>query len=208
EAAPWRPILVTLGIFTMLLGGLQALREVDLKRVLAYGTVSQLGFISVIVGFGTRDTALAGLSLVVAHAMFKAALFLIVGIIDRQLGTRDIDKLSGVGRQAPTLMIVSIIVAASMAGVPPLFGFVAKEAALTSLFDEATAGSAWAGTALVGIVIGSMLTTGYAIRFVWGAFARKKTAEGRVCQDTSWPDPPIGFMISPIALAGATLVAG
>ena len=208
EAAPWRPILVTLGIFTMLLGGLQALREVDLKRVLAYGTVSQLGFISVIVGFGTRDTALAGLSLVVAHAMFKAALFLIVGIIDRQLGTRDIDKLSGVGRQAPTLMIVSIIVAASMAGVPPLFGFVAKEAALTSLFDEATAGSAWAGTALVGIVIGSMLTTGYAIRFVWGAFARKKTAEGRVCQDTSWPDPPIGFMISPIALAAATLVAG
>jgi multicomponent Na+:H+ antiporter subunit A len=208
EAAPWRPILVTLGIFTMLLGGLQALREVDLKRVLAYGTVSQLGFISVVVGFGSRDTALAGLSLVVAHAMFKAALFLIVGIIDRQLGTRDIDKLSGLGRQAPTLMVVSIIVAASMAGVPPLFGFVAKEAALTSLLDEATGGSAWAGIALIGIVIGSMLTTAYAIRFVWGAFARKKDAAGRTCQDTSWPDPPIGFMISPLALAAATLAAG
>ncbi|GGF41291.1 monovalent cation/H+ antiporter subunit A [Microbacterium sorbitolivorans] len=208
EAGPWRPILVTLGIFTMLLGGLQALREVDLKRVLAYGTVSQLGFISVVVGYGARDTALAGIALVVAHAMFKAALFLIVGIIDRQLGTRDIDKLSGVGRQAPTLMVVSIIVAASMAGVPPLFGFVAKEAALTSLLDEAIGGSAWALVALVGIVIGSMLTTAYAIRFVWGAFARKKNADGGFCDDTAWPDPPIGFMFSPIALAAATLAGG
>ena len=208
EAAPWRPMLVTLGIFTMLLGGFQALREVDLKRVLAYGTVSQLGFIAVVIGFGTRDTALAGLTLVVGHAMFKAALFLVVGIIDRQLGTRDIDKLSGVGRQAPTLMVISIIVAASMAGLPPLAGFVAKEAALTSLLDEAVAGSAWAGVALVGIVIGSVLTTGYAIRFVWGAFARKKDAQGRPVADTAWPDPPIGFLISPLALAAATITVG
>ena len=203
EAAPWRPMLVTLGIFTMLLGGLQSLREVDLKRVLAYGTVSQLGFISVVVGFGTRDTALAGLSLVIAHAMFKAALFLVVGIIDRQLGTRDIDKLSGIGRQAPTLLVVAIVAAASMAGVPPLFGFVAKEAALTGLLDAANSGSIWAWIALIGIVLGSMLTTAYAIRFVWGAFARKKNVP-----DTAWPDPPIGFLFSPLVLAATTLIAG
>jgi len=208
EAAPWRPILVSLGIFTMLLGGIQALREVDLKRVLAYGTVSQLGFIAVVIGFGTRDTALAGLTLVVAHAMFKAALFLVVGIIDRQLGTRDIDKLSGVGRQAPTLMVISIIAAASMAGLPPLAGFVAKEAALTSFLDEALAGSAWAWVAIVGIVLGSVLTTGYAIRFVWGAFGRKKDAQGRPLDETSWPDPPIGFLVSPLALAAATIAVG
>lgn len=208
DIVPWQPVVVTLGIFTMLLGGFQALRENDLKRVLAYGTVSQLGFISVVVGFGTRDAALAGVALVLAHAMFKATLFLVVGVIDRQLSTRDIDKLSGLGRQAPTLAAISIVAAASMAGVPPLFGFVAKEAALTSMLEAALAGSVWAWVALVGIVIGSMLTTAYAIRFVWGAFFRKKKADGSVCEDTAWPDPPIGFLVSPLLLAAATLAGG
>jgi len=205
---PWRPILVSLGIFTMLLGGMQALRETDLKRVLAYGTVSQLGFIAVVVGFGTRDTALAGLALVIAHAMFKATLFLVVGIIDRQLGTRDIDKLSGIARQSPTLLVISFIAAASMAGLPPMFGFLAKEATLTSMLDAATGGSAWAWVALIGIVLGSILTTAYAARFLWGAFARKRDATGAVRPDTEWPDPPIGFMFAPLLLAAATLAAG
>ena len=95
--------------------------------------------------------------------MFKATLFLVVGIIDRQLGTRDIDKLSGIARQSPTLLVVvSLIAAASMAGVPPMFGFLAKEATLTSMLEAATGGSVWACVALVGIVLGSILTTAYA----------------------------------------------
>ncbi|MGO1413827.1 MAG: Na+/H+ antiporter subunit A [Microbacterium gubbeenense] len=208
EADPSRPILVSLGIFTMLLGGMQALRENDLKRVLAYGTVSQLGFISVVVGFGGRDTALAGLALVIAHAMFKATLFLVVGIIDRQLGTRDIDKLSGIARQSPTLLVVSLVAAASMAGVPPMFGFLAKEATLTSMLEAATGGSVWACVALVGIVLGSILTMAYAIRFIWGAFGRKNDKSGARRPDTVWPDPPIGFMFAPLLLSVATVAAG
>ncbi|WP_156761545.1 Na+/H+ antiporter subunit A [Microbacterium karelineae] len=208
EAVPWRPTIITLGIFTMLLGGFQALRETDLKRILAYGTVSQLGFIAVVVGFGTRDTALAGVSLILAHAMFKATLFLVVGVIDRQLSTRDIDQLSGVGRGAPVMAAISIVAAASMAGVPPLFGFVAKEAALTSLLEAGLAGSAWAWVALIGIVVGSILTAAYAIRFVWGAFWRKKDGRGEPRPETAWPDPPLGFLSSPLVLAALTVAGG
>ncbi|MTE24185.1 Na+/H+ antiporter subunit A [Microbacterium sp. ZXX196] len=208
DAAPWQPLLVSFGIFTMLLGGLQAMRESDLKRILAYGTVSQLGFIAVVVGYGERDTALAGVVLVLAHALFKAALFLVVGIIDRQLSTRDIRRISGVFRQAPVLAVVATIAAASMAGVPPLLGFVAKEAALTALLEDALAGSAWGWIALVGVVIGSMLTTAYAIRFVWGAFGRKRDANGERLPDTAWPDPPLGFIFSPLVLAALTVAGG
>ena len=154
----WRPIVISLGVFTMLLGGLQALRETDLKRILAFGTVSQLGFFTVIVGYGTQATALAGLALVISHALFKSALFLIVGVIDRQLSTRDIDELSGVGRQAPVMATVAFISVASMMGIAPTIGFVAKESALTGLLDDAMGGSTWGLVALIGIVLGSVLT--------------------------------------------------
>lgn len=224
---PWRPIVVGLGVFTMLLGGVQALRETDLKRILAYGTVSQLGMLAVVLGFGTRTTALAGLALVIAHALFKSTLFLIVGVIDRQLGTRDIRELSGIGRQAPAMATAAMIAIASMMGVAPTLGFVAKEGALTGLLD---AGGPWGLVAMVGIVIGSALTTGYGLRFVWGAFWTKKAAAVPAAAAaassvaaspaagdpdtavapvrTPWPRPPIGFLGAPLALSLLGLIGG
>ncbi|MGP6169723.1 Na+/H+ antiporter subunit A [Microbacterium sp. A196] len=207
-SAPWRPIVISLGVFTMLLGGFQALRETDLKRVLAFGTVSQLGFFTVMVGYGTQATALAGLALVIGHALFKSALFLIVGVIDRQLSTRDIGELSGVGRQAPVMATAAFISVASMAGIAPTIGFVAKESALTSLLDDAMGGSVWGLVALIGIILGSMLTAAYGVRFLWGAFWRKRDKQGAPMPDTVWPDPPVGFLSAPIILAGLTLAAG
>ncbi|WP_166866586.1 Na+/H+ antiporter subunit A [Salinibacterium sp. ZJ70] len=208
DADPWRPIVISLGVFTMLLGGVQSLRETDLKRVLAFGTVSQLGMLTVVLGFGTRDAALAGLALLVSHALFKSALFLIVGIIDRQLSTRDITELSGLWRQAPTLAVVSIVAVASMIGLPPTLGFAAKEGALTAFLYEATQGSVWGWVALVGLVIGSVLTTAYGIRFVWGAFATKRAATGEKLPATEWPDPPVWFIGAPGVLAVLSLAAG
>jgi multicomponent Na+:H+ antiporter subunit A len=206
EAEPWRPIVIILGLFTMLLGGLQAMRESDLKRILAFGTVSQLGMLTVVLGYGERTTALAGLALLIGHALFKSALFLIVGVIDRQLNTRDIRELSRVGRQAPTLAVFSIIAIASMAGVAPTVGFVAKEATLTA-FLEGGADPMAIGP-LIGILLGSALTTAYGIRFVWGAFWTKRDAAGQQLPTTEWPDPPIGFMVAPVVLSGLTLIAG
>ena len=207
-APPWRPVLIALGVFTMLLGGIQALRETDLKRILAFGTVSQLGLLTVVLGYGTRDAALAGLALLLGHALFKSSLFLVVGVIDRQLSTRDITELSGVGRQAPTLATFSIIAICSMVGVIPTIGFVAKEGALAALLHEAQGGSVWGLVALLGVALGSVLTAAYGIRFVWGAFWTKRDAAGDRMPVTAWPDPPVGFLAAPIVLAGLTLVSG
>ncbi|QNE44851.1 Na+/H+ antiporter subunit A [Frigoribacterium sp. NBH87] len=196
DSPGWQEIVVTVGVVTMLLGGYRALRQHDLKLVLAYGTVSQLGFLTIVVGYGTRDAALAGLALLVAHALFKATLFLVVGIVDHRAGTRDLRKLSGLGRQAPLLFVITVLALASMAGVPPTFGFVAKEAVLSALLSDAEHGSAWGVVALVGIVLGSILTTAYSLRFLWGAFARKAGVE-----PVDFVKEHVDFLVSPAVLA-------
>lgn len=207
-APPWRPIVVALGVFTMLLGGWQALRETDLKRILAFGTVSQLGLLTVVLGFGTQDAALTGLALLIGHALFKSCLFLVVGVIDRQLSTRDIRELSGLARQAPVMTTVATVAVASMVGVIPTVGFVAKEGALTALLYEAVNGSPWGIVALVGVVLGSILTAAYGIRFLWGAFWTKRDAAGERAPDTEWPDPPIGFLAAPVVLSALSIALG
>ncbi|MCS5717227.1 Na+/H+ antiporter subunit A [Herbiconiux sp. CPCC 205763] len=166
----WTPLLVSLGVWTMLLGAWRSLRQNDLKLLLAYGTVSQLGFLTVVVGFGTRDAALAGAALLLAHALFKATLFLVVGIVDHDEGTRDLREISGLGRRRPLLAAVALIAVASMAGIPPLLGFVAKEAVLTAFLEADTP---WGWVALTGVSLGSILTVAYSARFFWGAFASK-----------------------------------
>ncbi|GAB3121363.1 Na+/H+ antiporter subunit A [Glaciibacter psychrotolerans] len=199
----WLPVLVTLGVWTMLVGAWRSLRQYDLKLVLAYGTVSQLGFLMIVVGFGTRDAALAGVALLLAHALYKAALFLVVGIIDHRAGTRDWRKLSGIGRRAPVLAGITLVVVASMAGLPPLFGFVAKEAVFTAFIEAGQSGNGWAWFALIGTGLGSVLTVAYSARFFWGAFARRsKVAETPLHADR-WD-----ILIAPGLLALATVVLG
>ncbi|MEU6998122.1 Na+/H+ antiporter subunit A [Nonomuraea sp. NPDC046570] len=165
----WRWLAVPLGVLTMLLGGWRALREDDLKRLLAYGTVSQLGLLTVLFGVATRDTALAGVAMLLAHALFKAALFLVVGIVDHAAGTRDLKALSGLRRSMPWVCAAAVGAGASMAGLPPFFGFVAKEAAFESLLTGGLADS----LTLAGIVLGTALTVAYTLRLLWGAFAAK-----------------------------------
>jgi multicomponent Na+:H+ antiporter subunit A len=97
DSPPWRPMVVILGVLTMLLAGWRAVREYDLKLILAFGTVSQLGLITVMVGAGGGDLMLAGLAMLCAHAMFKASLFMVVGVIDHATGTRDIRRLAWLG---------------------------------------------------------------------------------------------------------------
>ncbi len=173
----WRPLLLGLGLLTMLVGGWRAVKQFDLKLLLAYGTVSQLGFLLTVVSFGTRTAALAGVALLLAHALFKAALFLVVGITDHRAGTRDLRKLSGLGREAPFLAGIAVLATASMAGIPFTAGFVAKEAVLSAFLQDAASGSTLGWIALIGVAIGSTLTVAYSARFLWGAFARKKDVE-------------------------------
>ncbi len=140
DSPPWRPIVVTLGVLTVLLAGWRAVREYDLKLILAFGTVSQLGLMTVMVGAGGSDLMLAGLAVVCAHAMFKAALFMVVGIIDHATGTRDIRRLAWLGQRSRPLLVIAVGATASMAALPPFLGFVAKEADYETLLHSESLG--------------------------------------------------------------------
>lgn len=174
EVPGWRETIVVLGVTGMLLGGIVALRQTDLKLLLAYGTVAQLGFLVTAAGWGSEAVALGAVVLLLAHACFKATLFLTVGAIDHATGTRELTRLSGLGRRSPALAVIALLALVSMAGLPPTLGFVGKEAVLTGFLD-ATSGvaPAWAWIALVGVTAGSVLTVAYSARFFWGAFWRK-----------------------------------
>lgn len=168
DVGAWRAIVVAVGAWTLVHGGYRALRQYDLKLVLAFGTVSQLGLLVLLVGSGSQATALAGLAMVGAHAMFKASLFLVVGVVDAATGSRDLRRLEGVGRALPITATVGALATASMIGLPPFAGYVAKEAALESLWHD---GGTAAGVAvLVAMVVGSALTVAYGLRFWFGAF--------------------------------------
>jgi multicomponent Na+:H+ antiporter subunit A len=203
DSAGWLPVLVSLGVFTMLVGAWRSLRQYDIKLMLAYGTVSQLGFLMVVVGFGTRDAALAGAALLLAHALYKAALFLVVGIIDHRAGTRDFRKLSGIGRSNPALAVIAAIAVASMMGLPPLLGFVAKEAVFTAFIEAGLAGSIWGWVALIGTAVGSVLTVAYSIRFFWGAFGTRPTMAATALAPSRWD-----AQLAPAILGVATVLLG
>ncbi len=205
----WRPVLLVLGAATMLLGGWRALRQHDLKLLLAYGTVSQLGLMVLVLGVGTRSATVAGLGLVLGHALFKATLFLVVGLIDRTVGTRDLRRLNGLVYRMPWVALAATVAAASMAGFPPLLGYVAKESVLTALVDVAEYGD---GTPLAGapgwallaaVVAGSVLTVAYSARFVWGAFANRQVPEPLPVRRI-----PFGFAAGPVLLGVLCLVGG
>lgn len=191
----WVPIVVA-GVGTMLIGGFRALRETDLKRVLALGTVSQLGFLMVLFGAGTRVAAYAGITMLLAHGLFKAALFMTVGTVDHATGTRDLRELSGLWTSMRGTAVAAALAAASMAGIPPLLGFVGKEAAFAAFLDEGN----WP-TAL-GILAGSVLTVAYTARFLWGAFARKRGVDDTAVHA---PGPLLTWPTWLCALAGLAL---
>lgn len=196
----WSETLLTLGLLTMFIGGWQALKQTDLKLLLAFGTVSQLGFLTTMASFGTPDITKAALAMLIAHALFKACLFLCVGIIDHRAGTRDLTKLSGGWKAFPVVAVCATIAAASMSGLPPLLGFVAKEAVYSTLLASGDKASI---IALIGVMIGSMLTVAYSARFVWGAFSSKAGVD-----DIARRDEKITLIISPVMLTVLTVVLG
>ncbi|UOY00105.1 Na+/H+ antiporter subunit A [Blastococcus sp. PRF04-17] len=203
----WRPIVLGLGLATMLVGGYRSLRQNDLKLLLAFGTVSQLGFLMVLVGGGSRELAAAGIAMTLAHGLFKSTLFLTVGVIDHATGVRDLRRLSGLGRRLPSLAVISSLAAASMAGLPPLLGFVGKEAAFTALWEGGLPDRTAAGVELTGLILGSVLTAAYTARFLWGAFARKPGLAPTEPADLVHPPTPL-FLAAPAVLALAGLLAG
>ncbi|MGR3318205.1 MAG: putative monovalent cation/H+ antiporter subunit A [Candidatus Anammoxibacter sp.] len=134
----WFYSLVIVGMITMITGVVLALQQNDLKRILAYSTVSVLGILTMLLGVGTKLAIQAAMVFLLGHALYKGALFLIAGIIDHETGTRDIRRLGGLWKLMPVVGIAGITAAISKSGLPPTFGFIGKE-----LFYESVIVSQW-----------------------------------------------------------------
>ncbi len=200
----WQPVVVGIGLVTMLAGGLRAIRQDDLKLLLAFGTVSQLGFLLVLTGAGLTEATIAGLTLLLAHATFKATLFLVVGIVDHQTHTRSRTELlaRGLGAGWTPVRVTAVLTAFSMAGVPPLLGFIAKEEAYAAFLHE---GGVWY-LPLAGIVAGSVLTMAYSLRFAQVFWTAPR--DGEDTRSGAWPAPSAAFQAPALALLAVTVVGG
>ncbi|MDF1632040.1 putative monovalent cation/H+ antiporter subunit A [Mycoplana sp. MJR14] len=146
---PWETILPAFGGLTLLVGGVLAIRQTDLKLMLAYTTVASLGLLVMLTGFGSQHAAAAALYLV-AHSLFKGALFMVAGLIDHETGTRHITRLGGLARLMPVTFAAALLAALSMGGLPPFFGFLAKEEVYAALEGGSLRAIAFTLAAVIG----------------------------------------------------------
>ncbi len=123
----WFWTLVIAGGFTTVFASLLAIRQTDIKQVLAYTTLMALGALTMFIGAGTAAAITGMMTFLVVHSLYKAALFLMIGIVDHETGTREVDRLRGLGRKMPLTFLGGAIAGLSMAGIPPLVGFIGKE---------------------------------------------------------------------------------
>ncbi len=135
----WTTVVPAVGLTTMLLGALLSLRRVDLKGMLAFSTISLLGALVALIGLPDAHGLKAAMVGILAHALYKCTLFLVVGAVDHATGTRNINELGGMRRHMPGFAAVTLIACLSMAGVPPLIGFVAKETLLEAMLETPVA---------------------------------------------------------------------
>ena len=164
----WFIIVSTVGMITMLVGAWIALFKHDLKAILAFSTVSHLGLMTMLLGFGTPIAAVGAVFHILNHATFKAALFMSAGIVDHEAGSRDIRSLGGLARLMPISAVLALIAAASMAGLPLLNGFLSKEMMLETAAHTRYLGNGWILPALA--VAGALLSVAYSVRFAIGVY--------------------------------------
>ncbi len=164
----WFYIVATTGLITMVLGAVIALFKDDLKALLAFSTVSHLGLITMLLGFGTKAAATAAMFHIINHATFKAALFMSAGIVDHCAHTRDIKRLGGLIHLMPLTFTIVLVAGLSMAGIPPFNGFLSKEMML-----EETLHAVWRNSYLflpVAATLGALFSAAYSFRYIAQVF--------------------------------------
>ncbi len=203
-------VLVTgFGLLTLCWGSYMAVRQTDLKAILAFSTISQLGMIMTMLGFGTKAAVFAAVFHIFNHATFKGSLFMVAGIVDHETGTRDIRKLGGLMTLMPISATLAFFGAFSMAGVPlPIFnGFLSKEMFFQTSLDLDTTSPLVASIAPfvpVLAVLGSIFTFVYSMYFFFHTFTGKTRGELKMKPH----EAPIGMLISPVVLVIFVVVIG
>ncbi len=192
------------GLITLLVGGYIAIFQQDLKGLLAYSTISNLGLITLLLGLNSPLAAVAAVFHIVNHATFKASLFMAAGIIDHEAGTRDIRKLSGLYRLMPWTATLAMVACAAMAGVPLLNGFISKEMFFTEAILATTPLPLLGELLPYAATLAGMFAVAYSLRFIHGAFF------GPPPQDLSQtPHEPPRWMRFPVEiLVALCLVVG
>lgn len=203
EVAIWNVLLIVSGLFTAAFGAMTAVTRDDLKELLAYSTMSQLGLLVATVGIGTDAALTAAIVHTIAHACFKAALFMSVGIVEHESGTRSYSELRDIRTNMPVTKTLVVIAATSMAGIPLLFGFVSKEGLIEAAL-AAPFGDHINVIITVGVVLTSMFTFVYSFKYIIGVFGARKNAEVEKHVAEAAPS----FWIIPALLAALTLALG
>lgn len=170
ETPVWNIALITAGLATSLIGGWFAMQQTDLKKLMAYSTVSQLGLLVATIGIGTEAAIAAAILHTIANALFKSGLFMMVGVVDHATHTRDLRRLPPkLYRKMPVSFAITVLGCASMAGVPPMLGFLSKESVLAAMIQAP--GPNWTGWVALAVAgFGGILTLSYCLKIVFGAF--------------------------------------
>ena len=203
-AALYHNIVTFVGLFTLCLAAGFAIFKEDLKGLLAYPTISHLGLIVCLLGIGSPLAIAAAIFHIINHATFKAALFMLAGIIDHETGTRDLRKLSGIWQLLPFTATLTLITAASMAGVPLTNGFISKEMFFTELLANLS-GSVMFIAAIMATLAG-IFAVMYSIRLVHGVFF--DGAIGSQVPNKAAHEPPLGMHLPAIILAILCILIG
>ncbi|WP_456237682.1 putative monovalent cation/H+ antiporter subunit A [Alkalimonas cellulosilytica] len=195
----WLLLLTLFGALTMLTGIFLASRATGVKKVLAYSTVMALGTLTMLLGLGTETAALAAVTFLLAHALYKGALFMVAGILDHSAGVKDFQQAGGLRHSMPKTTVVAVLASLSLAGIIPLFGFVGKELLLEAVLSA----SKWHIGLTIATVIANILVV------LVAAIVALKPWFGEVQETPKKPhDPDIALLIGPAILASLGLLFG
>ncbi|MFV0492762.1 MAG: monovalent cation/H+ antiporter subunit A [Pseudorhodobacter sp.] len=198
----WFYIVATTGLMTMLIGAKIALFKDDLKALLAFSTVSHLGLITMLLGFGTAEAAVAAVFHIINHATFKAALFMSAGIVDHEAHTRDIKRLGGLRHLMPITFSIVMIAGLSMAGIPPFNGFLSKEMMLQEAVNSTWVGNPWV------IALFATLAAVFSVAYSFRLIAHTFFGPARDDYPHKPHDPGFGMYAAPAFLAVLVVLIG
>ncbi|HMM11226.1 MAG TPA: putative monovalent cation/H+ antiporter subunit A [Bacteroidales bacterium] len=195
----WQHSLMIVGGITMMTGAAMATAQHDLKRILAYTTVSALGIMVFLIGSGGKYAISAAISFLLVHSLYKGALFLVAGAIDHETGTRDIRQLGGLSKKMPLIFTAALLAALSYAGIPPFMGFIAKELIYETTLGMPAHQAIWTIAALLTNIFLVATAAMVSVRPFFGALKPTPKAPH---------EAPAAMWTGPMLLGAAGLITG